>query len=53
MRRVNDNGRPTGNKPLGENLLVKGYQKEFKNRKLKEPTYKELCAQWEKILKED
>lgn len=53
MQRITGSNRPAGAKPVGENLLVKGSQKEFKDRKLKEPSFKDLCEQWEKILKED
>jgi hypothetical protein len=44
---------PTGAKPIGESISAKGYQKEYKGRKIKEPSYKELCEQWERILRED
>ena len=44
---------PTGAKPIGESISAKGYQKEYKGRKIKEPSYKELCEQWKKILLED
>lgn len=44
---------PTGEKPVGESITAKGYQKEYKGRKLREPSYKELCEQWKRILQED